>query len=291
MKSRYITMLAAACAAVGTVCGDVEPLAETESACSYTVYDSSASYAVKSAAEQTEFASRSVARRAGETVKLTAPDGTTTTLVDGASEATGVALPSLDAGGVWTLSNSRQGTVTFKVRRSLDGSIGEGTPASPARLVDGDELVDYGAGAGYTFTAEGQGSLLGEIKLPDGFAMEKVGDGVWRLVSSTDGSQYTWAQIAYRADGRGEGPDRISQSYATPPVAYSGDDWLGDASKASTLTFVSPDGTETVLDRTGTGVQSFTFDKTGHWTVRLVADGKTRTADILIRDTFVIIVR
>ena len=45
------------------------------------------------------------------------------------------------------------------------------------------------------------------------------------------------------------------------------------------------------LDMTGTVVQSFTFDKTGHWTVRLVADGKTRTADILIRDTFVIIVR
>ena len=291
MTVRYAMIVAVACAAAGTVCGDVEPLAVTESACTYTLYDSSGCHAVKTAADQTEFASRSVTRRAGEMVKLTAPDGTVTTLVDGSSGATGATLPSLDAGGVWTLSNSRQGTVTFIVRRSLDGSIGAGTPASPARLVDGDELVDYGAGAGYTFTAEGSGSLLSEIKLPEGFAMEKVGDGVWSLVSSSDGRLYTWAQIAYRADSRREGPDRMSKSTAVPPVAYSGDDWLGAASKASTLTFVSPDGTETILDKTGTGAQSFTFDKPGHWTVRLVAGGTTRTADILIRDTFTVIIR
>ena len=291
MRTRCAIIFAVAGAACVTVCGDVEPLAVTETACSYTVYDSSDSYAVKSAAEQTEFASRSVTRRAGETVTLTAPDGTVTTLVDGSSGATGAALPSLAAGGVWTLSNSRQGTVTFIVRRSLDGSLGDGTAASPAKLVDADELVDYSAGEGYTFTSDGLDSLLGEIRLPAGFALEKVTDGVWRLVSSSDGRQYTWAQLSYRADSRREGPDRMSKSTAVPPVAYSGDDWLGDASKASTLTFISPDGTETTLNKTGTGVQSFAFDKSGHWTVQLVANGQTRTADILIRDTFTVIIR
>lgn len=291
MRTRCAIIFAVAGSAVGTVCGDVEPLAVTETACSYTVYDSADSYAVKSAAEQTELASRSVTRRAGETVTLTAPDGTVTTLVDGSSGATGTALPSLAAGGVWTLSNSRQGTVTFIVRRSLDGSLGDGTAASPAKLVDADELVDYSAAAGYTFTADGQDSLLGKIKLPEGFAMEKVSDGVWRLVSSADGRQYTWAQITYRADSRLDGPDRRSGSDTVPPVAYSGDDWKGDASKASTLTFIAPDGAETTLGRTGTGAESFAFNKTGHWTVTLAADGKTSTADIVIDIPFIIIFR
>ena len=101
---------------------------------------------------------------------------------------------------------------------------------------------------------------------------------------------YAWRR-RFCIRNRREGPDRMSKSTAVPPVAYSGDDWLGAASKVSTLTFVSPDGTETILDKTGTGAQSFTFDKPGHWTVRLVAGGTTRTADILNRDTFTVIIR
>ena len=288
MKTRFAALFAA-CAATNVVCGDVAPLAVTESACAFAVDSTLDSFAVKSGAEQADLASRFVTRRTGESVTLTAPDGTVSNLVESSSTATSAAFPLLDAGGTWTLSNSRQGTVTFTVRRSLDGSLGGGTAGSPARLVDGDELVDYGAGAGYTFTPDASGLLLSEIKLPDGFAMEKVSDGVWRLVSSLDGSLYTWAQIEYRADARGEGPNRRSRSDTVPPVAYSGDNWIGDMSKAATLTFVSPDGTETVLNRIGSGAESFTFDKTGHWTITLrMADGSTRTAELLLRDQFMI---
>ena len=288
MKAHFTTLFAA-CAATGIVCGDVTPLAVTESACTFAVDSSPAPFAVKSSADQAGFASRSVTRRTGETVTLTAPDGTVSNLIDSSSAATSAALPLFDAGGVWTLFNSRQGTVTFEVRRSLDGSLGGGTAASPARLVDGDELVDYEADSGYTFTLDNSDLLLGEVKLPDGFAMEKVSDGVWRLVSSSDGSLYTWAQIEYRADARGDGSNRRSRSDTVPPVSYSGDNWIGDMSKAAKLTFVAPDGTETVLNRTGSGVENFAFDTTGHWTITLeMADGSTRTAELLLRDLFMI---
>ena len=50
----------------------------------------------------------------------------------------------------------------------------------------------------------------------------------------------------------------------------------------------APDGTETVLNRTGTGVENFAFDQTGHWTIRLAADGSTMTAELFLRDLFMI---
>ena len=287
MSARYATILAAVCAASGAAWGDA-PLAETASAFVYAVDSVPSPRAVKTASERSELAARTVTRQASEEVTLTAPDGTTTTLIASSSAATGVTFPSLDAGGLWTLSGSKSGAVTFTVRHSIDGTLGGGTAASPARIVDGDELMDYGAGEGYTFTMEGADTLLGALRLPSGFRLEDVGGGTWRISASVNGSLHEWAEIGWRADSRYEGPNRRSRSDTVPPVAYSGDGWRGNASKAATLTFVAPDGTDTVLNMTGAGAESFTFDKPGHWTVLLAADGKTSTADIFIRDLFMI---
>ena len=54
-------------------------------------------------------------------------------------------------------------------------------------------------------------------------------------------------------------------------------------SKTATLTITSPDGTETIVERTGTGAEPFRFGKLGEWTVQLaMADGTTRTAIVTI---------
>ena len=47
-----------------------------------------------------------------------------------------------------------------------------------------------------------------------------------------------------------------------PPVAYSGDDWKGDLTKASTITFTPPEGSglePTTWNKTGRGASAFTF--------------------------------
>ena len=285
MKTRWVMGLAAACAACATASGDVTPLAETESTVVYAVDSRPSPRSVKTAEEQSQLTEWGITRRSGEKVTLTAPDGTTTTLAESSSAESSVAFPSLGSGGQWTLTNSKQGAVTFSVRHS-GGAGGDGTVASPAKLVDFEDLVDRGAGNGYTFTVEGDENLFAALKVPAGYRVEKIDDGVWQLVTSSDGSENFWAEYVYRADSRREGPDRKSRRDTAPAIAYSGDDWKGDASKASRLTFVSPDGTATVLSRTGTGVENFVFDRTGIWTVTLEADGNTSTAELFLRDLF-----
>ena len=194
---------------------------------------------------------------------------------------------------MWTVVNSEQGAATFTVRRSLDGTLGDGTAASPAKLVDCDELRDYGADENYTFTLDGADGLLSRLVLPVGYRLEEAGEGVWRIVASADGSQYAWAEIVYPADSAREGPDRKTSRKGALPVAYSGDNWLGDAAKAATVVFTSPDGTVTTLDLSGTGARTFAFDALGNWTVALtMADGTTKTATVTIQNTgFMLIMR
>ena len=99
----------------------------------------------------------------------------------------------------------------------------------------------------------------------------------------------------YAADSKQTGPDRKIRISDVPPVAYSGDDWVSDVSKAATLTFVSPSGEETAINLSGTGTttpEQFKFDKTGTWTVRLtMADGTVRTAQINVTGGLAIIFR
>ena len=242
--------------------------------------------AVKTAAEQAELANGTwaVTRRDGETVSLTSPSGTSSVLA-------GSAL-TLNAGGVWTVANSKQGAATFTVRRSLDGTLGDGTASSPAKLVDGDELRDYGADENYTFTLDGADGLLSRLVLPVGYRLEEAGESVWRIVASADGSQYAWAEIVYPADSAREGPDRKTSRKGALPVAYSGDNWLGDTAKAAMVVFTSPNGTAMTLDLAGTGTTQFTFDSTGKWTVTLtMADGTTRTAVLSVSSGLTVIIK
>ncbi len=135
--------------------------------------------------------------------------------------------------------------------------------------------------------------------------------GVWTLANSAEGSVrigVPWAVFddggAYGANATAgfvadmvqTGPDRKLKKSEVPPVAYSGDDWAGDLSKAATITFTPPEGSgleTTTWSRTGDGARTFTFNAKGDWTVTLAfADGTTKTATITIKSTgFTLVVR
>ena len=135
-------------------------------------------------------------------------------------------------------------------------------------------------------------------------------DGVWTLRNSnghtaflvvpwgTNGGPLTTAdtETGIALFTVGEGPDRKLRRSEAPPVAYSGDDWNGDLSKASTITFTPPEGSgleTTTWNKTGRGASAFTFNKKGTWTVTLTfADNTTRTAQINIQASgFMILVK
>lgn len=153
---------------------------------------------------------------------------------------------------------------------------------------------------GETATATSCTGAVTVLESPSLVSVLNMG-GVWTLANSEQGTAkigVAWtvngdfdipiasasAYGAYAADSKQPGPDRKVRISDVPPVAYSGDDWVGDVSKAATLTFISPDSVETSINLTGTGTttpEQFVFDKTGFWTVRLtMADGTVRTARI-----------
>ena len=172
-----------------------------------------------------------VTYKVGESVSMTAPDGTVTPRVTSAStDGTFSFVPT--CGGVWTLTSSKWGSVLVAVPWAIYGESGS------------------------------------------------VG---------TD-------TVTFAADTVQEGPNRKLKKKEVPPVAYSGDNWAGDLSKAATLTFTPPDGGEPqtpTLDPAGTGAMSFTFNKVGDWTVTLTfADGTTKTAIVtIVRTGFIVFVR
>ena len=284
MKTQFGTILAA----VGGIGGatlaslpsvahaDELPMAETSVPCVYSADTLGSPHNIKTADDQSEL--WAATRRIGETVTVVSPSGDRTTLIAAESDATSAAL-NLNAGGVWTLENSEQGTATFTVRHSLYGTQGAGTAASPAKLVDGDELVDLSVGDGYVFRLEPVEALLDALSIPLGFRLVKVDDTTWRIVTSADGCLYAAAEIVYPIDSVEAGPNRSSKKKEVLPVSYSGDDWVRDMSKASTLTFVAPDGVESTVSLNGTGAAQFKFHTSGVWTVRLtMADGSMKTA-------------
>ena len=297
MRTMFSTILASACA-IGeatlltlpvSALADESPLAES-SDCVYSVDTLGSPRNIKTADDQS--ALWAATRRTGETVTVVSPSGARTTLIAAESDATSAAL-NLNAGGVWTLENSEQGTATFTVRHSLYGTQGAGTAASPAKLVDGDELVDLSAGDGYVFRLEPVEALLDALAIPSGFRLVKVDDSTWSIVSSADGCLYVAGEIVYPADSMVQGPDRTSKKREVLPIAYSGDDWVRDMAKAATVTFVAPDGEETVVNRNGTGAVQFKFKTSGVYTVRLVmADGTTLTSTLnIISDGFAVTFR
>ena len=277
-------LLFSAFAVAAGLCAIADTPVATSADCAYAL-DTEGGWpcAIKTAADLA--AIHSAVYRAGDSLVTTAPDGTMTTTAKVANTAE--ALP-INAGGLWTFANPRQkGTVSFTVRHSIYGSLGDGTLASPAKLVDADELSDLvGAGTasdGYCFMLKGLDSQLFDLSVPSEFGLAEVADGIWRLDASAEGCRYASAAVNYPIDSKQSGPRRVTSMQDVLPVAYSGDNWRRDVSKAATLTFISPSGAETAIARTGTGTEAFTFDALGVWTVRLtMADGNMQEAAINI---------
>ena len=126
---------------------------------------------------------------AGETVTVTSPSGVDSMPVSAASAAGEVAL-TFNAGGLWTAVNSAQGTATFTVRHSIFGTLGDGTSASPAKIVDTTEVLDLlnagTASVGYVVTFAGASGLADEVILPGQYSFESAGEGLWSIATATD---------------------------------------------------------------------------------------------------------
>lgn len=280
MRIPIMLILTAAGALFGTLRAEDALEGSTQSPCVFSLDSNGSHHEVKTQADLNSLWQATC--RAGGRVTYVKPDGTTATLIETASSATSVALP-LVAGGLWTFSNSLDGTATFTVRHSLYGTLGDGTENSPAKIVDGDELIDYVAEDGYVFTLNGTCDLLGSLVLPANICLNNAGDGKLRLSASANGCLYRWTGLEAPIDSEAEGSDRVTTLKNPMAIAYSGDNWVGAAGAASSLTFISPNGVSTTLNRKGTGAERFKFSSSGLWTVRLVlADGTTRESEITV---------
>ena len=227
--------------------------------------------------------------RAGDSLTVTAPDGTTSTTTKIADSME--SLP-INAGGLWTFSNPRQkGTVSFTVRHSIYGTLGDGTEVSPAKLMDSEELSDLiengVAGDGYFFRLDSD-SLIAALQLPSGYCLTESANGLFRMNESEDGCRYVCAGVGYPIDAKLSGSRRRIYQQDVLPVAYSGDSWRRDPAKTSTLTIVDPDGVENdPYELAGTGVKSIPFNKLGVWRLRLdMENGKFCEASVNICEKF-----
>ena len=278
MTIRTATVLAAmsALAHVAAVADDA-PIASSD-AFTYAADTVSDARSVKTADDLAEFTS-GVWRAgwgAGETIVLTAPDGTRTALAS-AAPSSGAAVLELDAGGAWTLAKGSE-TFTITVRHSIHGTNGDGTEASPAKVVDTDELVDLAAASalfdGWHFVLDGADGLLEGLASPPGYFIVEVGDGLYKLVSG--GMVYEGGTVGYVSDSRMSGPDRKILMRDVLDVAFSGDGWVGDSEAGSMLSVTSPSGAEAEYDMTGTGATTIEMKECGDWVLVLsLEDGRT----------------
>ena len=224
------------------------------------------------------------------TVMVTAPGGVVTTLpaaVDGTNYWTAA------AGGVWTLENSKEGTATFAVRYNA-GEQGAGTEASPWKIVDNDELAGLSISDGFTFVLEGPVASFSEMERPAGYAVTSGSNGSYSFVAATDGAAFVAQTMAFPFDSKQPGPDRtVMGKDKVLPFAYSGDDWGGDSTVPSTLTFVSPSGASHNEECLGTGVVEYQLKEPGTWTVTLTGDGVTTLTSIINYEGggFILVVR
>ena len=263
----------------GVPMADGAPLAATSADASY-VLDTVFPVAVKTAEDMPI----ALWRQSGDTVTAAAPNGTEAP-VDSASWA-----PT--AGGLWTLTRTRQGadedTALVTARHGLFGTQGAGTAASPARLVDADELADFDAagmvGNGYTFELNGADGLLGLLRTPVGYRIEDVGDGLWRLVTAVGNCLYEWSEIAYFLDSRSAGPNRMAKTSDLLSISYTGDNWQRRTTAASTLTIVPPSGTTSIRNLQGTGVESIRLRESGVWQLALAFSDTTLASEIRVGD-------
>ena len=227
----------------------------------------------------------------GDTVTATAADGTLATLATAAANDGSLAwMPP--KGGVWVLENDVQGSAVFIVRHSLCGTSGDGTENSPARFTDGDELAELcaagTAGNGFVFILDGLDTLSAELVIPTGFSLEQRENGTWRIMTSVDGLIFSGsAYSSYAIDSRTIGPNRRLNVKECMQVAYTGDNWFRDPLAVSTLTIVSPSGTQTDHSLSGTATLPFHPMETGKWIISLVSGEDCLTAEINVIGGFV----
>ena len=196
----------------------------------------------------------------------------------------------LDTSGIPVVLSSQSDVDSFSANRPVTYLPGDTvTVVSPTGTVS-TLVEDAPAAGGRTFSPDAGG--LWRIANSKG-AVAYVGVGWSVFGDGTTQSSSPLAPIAIHTAG--PGPDRRGRPGEFPPVAYSGDDWIGDASKAVTLTFSPPAASglsPVVVNRSGTGTQSFTFDEAGFWTVLMeMADGTTREATVFVKAGFVLVFR
>ena len=217
-----------------------------------------------------------------------------------------------------TLLAETGSAATFRAWSSADAtyavmSAAELSSLMPATYAAG-ETVTATSPSGVATAVVSSPASDGTVDLPQGAGGPVNAGGIWNLANSNgaqarigiawavfdDGGTLaeTSAGTGFIADAAQAGPDRKLKKREVPPVAYSGDDWAGDLSKAATITFTPPadSGLETTTWDdlpSGNGARVFTFNARGVWTVTLTfADNTTRTAQIDIQTSgFMIIVK
>ena len=218
--------------------------------------------------------------------------------------AVGAALPlAADAEEVSaTLSGFRLDTSGIPVVLSSQSDVDSFSAYRPVTYLPGDTVTVVSPTGAVSTLVEDAPAAGGRTFTPDA-------GGLWRIANSKGSVAYVGVGWSVFGDGTtqmssplapiaihtaGPGPDRRGRVNEFPPVAYSGDYWIGDASKAVRLTFTPPAESglsPTVINRTGTGIQSFTFDEAGSWTVLMeMADGTTREATVFVKAGFVLMV-
>lgn len=285
--------LATAALAVG-LWANASPVASGPSPVSFDLKETASSYTLGSGALVSGIP---IAYVKGETVSVT-HSGATTTPVSAAA-APGVYSWSPDSGGLWTLVNSDEGTVEFRLHYSLFQLDGAGTEANPAKVLDGTDfaerfaLLDAGARDGFTFLIDSDSPSIDDFARPSGYAILEGFGGVYRLVEAADGriSGSVWG--TFGIDTRKSGPNRsISAADEVLPMAYSGDGWLRDASAESTMTIFAPDGSESFSTNcVGTGAFGHVLAGKGCWTV-VLEFGETQLVSVInYNNGFFLIVR
>lgn len=228
--------------------------------------------------------------------------------------ATSATLPAAAEDGTLLAETGNATTFRAWYREDATYAVMSATELSslmPATYAAG-ETVTATSSSGVATAVVSSPASDGTVDLPQGAGGPINAGGIWSLTNS-NGAQarigIAWAvfddggTLAETAAGTGfivdasqTGPDRKLKKSGVPLVAYSGDDWSGDLSKAATITFTPPadSGLEaTVWNKTGDGATAFTFNARGVWTVALTfADGTARTSQIDIQTAgFMLIVK
>lgn len=217
-----------------------------------------------------------------------------------AAVAVGAALP-----GVADVETVTSAPATFRLYLDEDATYALSSAEDFATW-----LVTWRSGETVTAeSADGTAYTLSGGAAATSAALPNKG-GVWTLANSEegvarvgvpwtvfdDGGDFSESSaVGWFVDTVQSGPDRKLKNREAPPVAYSGDDWAGDVSKAATVTFTPPTGSG--LEPTtwndlsgGNGARAFTFSKSGKWTVLMTfADGTTREATVNVVGGFIVV--